>query len=1091
MDNYKYKAFISYRHKELDKEVAIKLQKKLEKYKIPKKFYTGSKSWKVFRDETELAANSSLSDEIKSALEQSEFLIVLCSIDTAQSRWCIEEINYFKEIHNNTNNNIITVLINGEPNEVFPEAIRTTVIECEDRNGNTEMQEKPVEPLAVNIRDKSDKLTLKKLNVEFLRIVAPLLGCGYDDLYRRSEKRKMQKITIAFTTLILFVIYSCIMLMQINNQKNELQTKNKELEQKTTELNTSLALVKEKTGEIEDLDLSIAVRESKIKYADGDITGAVKYLVDAFPKTYDNSKFISEAEYTLAEQMQAFNQKIFARKLTLEHSNPVSKAGYVGEGKNIITQDSTGTIYLWDAVTAECKKTFTKDDFGGCSLNLEFENKGMIENSQLNKYAKGEFRMDSNYMILGYEKEYNDELPLSGTDFYISTTKRICKFNGKTGDVIWDYKNKHNAEWHKTYFYENYIVIIYSNSKKMEILEPKRGTIIKSYNISPEARKYFSSLFTLLGCTDSHCYASIETDDVLKENLCVFEIISDKIVKPQVLNKYSQFDNCYVKDSAIIDGKFYTLFLCNNNITSIIAQISCYNDQSLEEEWSYKFKIDHKGSHTRIGKLYASDAYNYCDIIFVINGNKIVIIDSNSGKCLKEYVLNEAVVESYYSKNGYIYNITKNGMEIALLPRLLKREDNSFSMYKVHDFATNVNLCGYYNNSYITVQNNSDELYNANKAYIYSDIRNIDFHELYSDNDTIADVVINDDGNYIAYHSNSDKNIYVYNFLDGTIKKLMHYDGYTSYINFIEHDKICIMTENYIFIYDLTSMDKSFSYNTNDYIFPEDCYSSNGTSAVILDMHKAIFIRSDGNILEWKPKSSVSETSTDITNGLIEKFSLSKTGKKSVALIEYYRGIGKRLEVYDTVKGTTVILDKNINQNDKEIEIVSFAWLNDSIIAICFNNQSIGYFDTETGKCVKEISLNDIGTLPITMVSLEKDENIMLLCNNAKLYQINMEGGIMDETIDLPGFLIDNIEYASENKYFLVQNGKNCIFGCDYTQQAWVFNAETFSIRYYIDNYKGYNSANNQIIVNEYNKIGTYPLYTTEQLLHKAKLFSS
>lgn len=182
-------------------------------------------------------------------------------------------------------------------------------------------------------------------------------------------------------------------------------------------------------------------------------------------------------------------------------------------------------------------------------------------------------------------------------------------------------------------------------------------------------------------------------------------------------------------------------------------------------------------------------------------------------------------------------------------------------------------------------------------------------------------------------------------------------------------------------------------------------------------------------------------------------------------------------------------MDKNINLNDNNIEVISFAWLNDNTLAICFGNQYIAYFDTETGKCVKKISLNDINVSPITIFSLEESENIILLGNNAKLYQINIESGIMNKTIDLPGFLTNNIKYISENEYFLIQNDNTCIFGCNDTQQAWVFNSEIFQIRYYIDNYKGYNAANNQIIIHEDNKIGTYPLYTTEQLLNKAKLF--
>ena len=99
--NYKYDAFISYRHVSPDKEIAEKLQKKLENYKPPKSLFKEKKfgGLRVFRDETELPTSSNLSNDIRTALEESEFLIAICSKTTKDSRWCMEEIEYFKELH--------------------------------------------------------------------------------------------------------------------------------------------------------------------------------------------------------------------------------------------------------------------------------------------------------------------------------------------------------------------------------------------------------------------------------------------------------------------------------------------------------------------------------------------------------------------------------------------------------------------------------------------------------------------------------------------------------------------------------------------------------------------------------------------------------------------------------------------------------------------------------------------------------------------------------------------------------------------------------------------------------------------------------
>lgn len=128
--NYKYDAFISYRHVSPDKEIAEKLQKKLENYKPPKALRNMKKSggWRIFRDETELPTSSNLSNDIQAALEESQYLIVICSKTTKDSRWCLEEIEYFKKLHNGNNANIITLVADGNPEDVFPSSLCNELI---------------------------------------------------------------------------------------------------------------------------------------------------------------------------------------------------------------------------------------------------------------------------------------------------------------------------------------------------------------------------------------------------------------------------------------------------------------------------------------------------------------------------------------------------------------------------------------------------------------------------------------------------------------------------------------------------------------------------------------------------------------------------------------------------------------------------------------------------------------------------------------------------------------------------------------------------------------------------------------------------
>ena len=97
---YKYDAFISYRHTELDKFVAEKIHKYLESFKLPKNIRNKqglrrTKIERVFRDKEELTITNNLEDPIVQALRDSEYLIVICSPRTKESVWCCKEIEKF------------------------------------------------------------------------------------------------------------------------------------------------------------------------------------------------------------------------------------------------------------------------------------------------------------------------------------------------------------------------------------------------------------------------------------------------------------------------------------------------------------------------------------------------------------------------------------------------------------------------------------------------------------------------------------------------------------------------------------------------------------------------------------------------------------------------------------------------------------------------------------------------------------------------------------------------------------------------------------------------------------------------------------
>lgn len=102
---FKYAAFISYNSR--DNSKARWLQNRLENYCLPsiianeKKDYLqlhGKKSrkFRIFRYVTDLVAQN-LEDGLRKELDQSKYLIVICSPNSANAPWVRKEVKYFIE----------------------------------------------------------------------------------------------------------------------------------------------------------------------------------------------------------------------------------------------------------------------------------------------------------------------------------------------------------------------------------------------------------------------------------------------------------------------------------------------------------------------------------------------------------------------------------------------------------------------------------------------------------------------------------------------------------------------------------------------------------------------------------------------------------------------------------------------------------------------------------------------------------------------------------------------------------------------------------------------------------------------------------
>jgi tetratricopeptide (TPR) repeat protein len=180
----RYSAFISYNHR--DRDWAVWLHRALERYSVPKRLWGRSSPWgeigqrlpPVFRDRDELATSSDLASSVKEALAESAFLVVICSPNSARSKWVDEEIKTF--IAAGREKFIRLIIVDGEPHSPDPE--RECLPPSLGRDGAPE-------PLAADVRKEGDGKQAAKL-----KILAGILGVPYDELRQREAARRQKRL---------------------------------------------------------------------------------------------------------------------------------------------------------------------------------------------------------------------------------------------------------------------------------------------------------------------------------------------------------------------------------------------------------------------------------------------------------------------------------------------------------------------------------------------------------------------------------------------------------------------------------------------------------------------------------------------------------------------------------------------------------------------------------------------------------------------------------------------------------------------------------------------------------------------------------
>ena len=290
-----YFAFISYKRE--DEKWAKWLQHKLEHYRLPTNVRKDKPSLPqnirpVFKDTSELGAGV-LADEIHEALENSKYLIVICSPRAAQSQWVGKEVQTFIDM--GRSDKIIPFIIGGKPfseipeEECFPSALLNLP--------------KEQELLGVNINEMGRDAAVVK-------VVARMFDLKFDTLWQRYERevRRRRNWIIAVIAAFVFVVlgiavYIGLLNIQLEKERNVAVKARQFAEQQRDRAEDERLRANTEQKRAEQAEDNIRIQNDSIKKTNRDLAKTIAELKEA------NYRIIQERNGMLAAQSRAVAEK--------------------------------------------------------------------------------------------------------------------------------------------------------------------------------------------------------------------------------------------------------------------------------------------------------------------------------------------------------------------------------------------------------------------------------------------------------------------------------------------------------------------------------------------------------------------------------------------------------------------------------------------------------------------------------------------------------------------------------------------------------------------------------------------------------------
>ncbi|MCR5147801.1 MAG: toll/interleukin-1 receptor domain-containing protein [Eubacterium sp.] len=671
-----YNAFISYRHAEADIKVAEAIERDLEQFHVPAKIRqkTGKKRInRIFRDKDELPITSDLTSEIYNALEDADYLIVICSVNTRESLWVQREIEYF--LKNHSRKQILTVLVNGEPSETIPEILLSETRTITDNDGNTHEIEVPLEPLSCDYR-----LTKRKAKKEELpRLASVLLGCSYDELINRRRQYKLRRLSYLFAAIFLLAVgFGAYMFhsrrLILESRKEILKSRETILEHQQ-ELIESREEIQKNYNEALKNQSRFLANESRRFMKEEKPATAMLIALEALPKEgEENPRPVTpEAVRALTDACYAYTT---VNGLTIDpvwnYSMPSNISSYSvsSDGMFLAILDTNQNLYVWNTRTHEkvADLSAVNDVYNFFFTKKTFV---VVSNSKIQMYNLDDFS-------LLHDNDYENCIDRV---IYDNINDRLL--------CIISYSDNHTTEDMFAYS----IHFMWLSAADGSKLSEKTATVSKnavnsaSYTLSPDKEKVATIYYPSGEAGYGFLVYDFKEDKVyLSESTPNSPIAIGWTNDSMLLAATNQSENQMYQNSN-------TLYIKTDYV-----KISCMDTKTFEAKWEHRFESTNVANHFGFFNLPKENSTIYQ------SGNISEVMDDETGELLYHHNTNSVIVNvSDNDNDGIPMYITENGG--LATPITEKSKD---AIYIMMDLADNIESAIVQNGIYVQSAHSKD-----------------------------------------------------------------------------------------------------------------------------------------------------------------------------------------------------------------------------------------------------------------------------------------------------------------------------------------------------------------------------------------------